>query len=86
MTSLQSKLLKEKKGKVTPPTRFVLVGGGPVLGGKGVKVTVRELFTDKVTVIAWKKFQQLKNNGQIEQPARIEPKTLRNAPAKPYVM
>jgi hypothetical protein len=60
---------KSVSGSKNNLPRYVLVSGGPGLGGSGVKVTLRELFSSTVTVATFSQYKKLEKAGRIERPA-----------------
>lgn len=64
--------LKKKTLPIREPLkRYVQVSAGPSLGGSGVKVKLRELFSTTEKVVTFSEFKRLEHNGQIETPAFI---------------
>ncbi len=64
--------LKSKTLPIREPLkRYVRIGAGPALGGNGVRVRLRQLFSLTETVVTFAQYKKLEHNGQIETPAFV---------------
>lgn len=67
--------------------RYIRVNAGPALGGKGVKVVLREILSNimdpvKCITVSFADYKRMEKKGQIETPAFAG--TPKMKPSKPY--